>query len=163
MEVGCWSPLLPAEQNEDVAGGMGAVTRPRRWESCAPVKDGRAKRWQSESEDHQSLHQLWADCIYREVKSLSRVQLFATPRTVACQSPPSIGFSRQEYWSGLPFPFREKTSFAKPGIVWLFCHLRPLESCLVHTLAVLDCSPQHSHVWSGLATLWSLTHSQPAQ
>ena len=39
-----------------------------------------------------------------EVKSLSRVQLFATPWTVAHQAPPSMGFSRQEYWSGLPFP-----------------------------------------------------------
>ena len=29
---------------------------------------------------------------------------FATPRTVACQTPPSMGFPRQEYWSGLPFP-----------------------------------------------------------
>ena len=38
------------------------------------------------------------------VKSLSRVQLFATPWTVAYQAPPSMGFSRQEYWSGLPFP-----------------------------------------------------------
>ena len=38
------------------------------------------------------------------VKSLSRVQLFATPWTVAYQVPPSMGFSRQEYWSGLPFP-----------------------------------------------------------
>ena len=36
--------------------------------------------------------------------SLSRVQLFATPWTVACQAPPSMGFSRQECWSGLPFP-----------------------------------------------------------
>ena len=36
-------------------------------------------------------------------KSLSRVQLFATPWTVVYQSPPSMGFSRQEYWSGLPF------------------------------------------------------------
>ena len=39
-----------------------------------------------------------------KVKSLSRVRLFATPRTVAYQAPPSMGFSRQEYWSGLPFP-----------------------------------------------------------
>ena len=36
--------------------------------------------------------------------SLSRVRLFATPCTVAYQAPPSMGFSRQEYWSGLPFP-----------------------------------------------------------
>ena len=34
----------------------------------------------------------------------SCVRLFATPQTVAYQAPPSMGFSRQEYWSGLPFP-----------------------------------------------------------
>ena len=38
------------------------------------------------------------------MKSLGHVWLFATPWTVACQAPPSMGFSRQEYWSGLPFP-----------------------------------------------------------
>ena len=40
----------------------------------------------------------------RKVKSLSRVRLFATPWTVAYQVLLSVGFSRQEYWSGLPFP-----------------------------------------------------------
>ena len=39
-----------------------------------------------------------------KVKSLSGVRLFATPWTVAYQASPSMGFSRQEYWSGLPFP-----------------------------------------------------------
>ena len=39
-----------------------------------------------------------------EVKSLSRVRLFATPGTVAYQASLSVGFSRQEYWSGVPFP-----------------------------------------------------------
>ena len=39
-----------------------------------------------------------------EEKSLSRVWLFATPWTLAYQASPSMGFSRQEYWSGLPFP-----------------------------------------------------------
>ena len=38
------------------------------------------------------------------VKSLSRVQLFATPWTIAHQAPLSMGFSRHEYWNGLPFP-----------------------------------------------------------
>ena len=38
-----------------------------------------------------------------KVKSLSRVRFFVTPWTVAHQAPPSMGFSRQEYWSGLPF------------------------------------------------------------
>ena len=38
------------------------------------------------------------------MKSLSRVWLFVTPWTITYQAPPSMGFSRQEYWSGLPFP-----------------------------------------------------------
>ena len=38
------------------------------------------------------------------MRSLSRVWLLATPWTVAHQAPPSMGFSRQEYWSGLPLP-----------------------------------------------------------
>ena len=38
------------------------------------------------------------------VLSLSRVQLFVTSWTVAYEDPPSMGFSRQKYWSGLPFP-----------------------------------------------------------
>ena len=37
-------------------------------------------------------------------QSLSHVQLFAIPWTVSRQAPPSMGFSRQEHWSGLPFP-----------------------------------------------------------
>ena len=39
-----------------------------------------------------------------KVKSLSNVRLFETLWTVTYQAPPSMGFSRQEYWSGLPFP-----------------------------------------------------------
>ena len=35
---------------------------------------------------------------------LSRVRLFETPSTATCQAPLSMGFSRQEYWSGVPFP-----------------------------------------------------------
>ena len=48
------------------------------------------------------------------VKSLSHVQLFATSWTVAYQAPWSMGFSRQEYWSGLPFPSPE--DLPNPGI-----------------------------------------------
>ena len=43
-------------------------------------------------------------CVQVKVKLLSRVQFFGTPGTVAYQAPPSMGFSRQEYWSELPFP-----------------------------------------------------------
>ena len=49
-----------------------------------------------------------------KVKSLSRDQLFVTPWTVAYQAPLSMGFSRQEYWSGLPFP--SPGDFPDPGI-----------------------------------------------
>ena len=42
--------------------------------------------------------------IHVTLKSLSCVLLFVTPWTVAYQAPPSMEFSRQEYWSGLPFP-----------------------------------------------------------
>ena len=45
---------------------------------------------------------------------LSLVRLFATPWTVAYQAPPSTGFSRQEYWSGLPFP--SPGDLPNPGI-----------------------------------------------
>ena len=45
-----------------------------------------------------------------KVKSLCRVQLFATPWSAAYQAPPSMGFSRQEYWSGVPLP--------SPGLVY---------------------------------------------
>ena len=45
-----------------------------------------------------------------KVKSLSHVRLFATPWTIAYQTPQSMGFSRQEYWSGLPFPSPVGTS-----------------------------------------------------
>ena len=49
-----------------------------------------------------------------EVKLFSHVQLFVTPWTVAYQAPPSMGFSRQEYWSGLPFSFTG--DLPNPGI-----------------------------------------------
>ena len=56
----------------------------------------------TEAED---IKKMWQECIeVSKVKSLNHVQLFVTPWTVACQAPLSMGFSRQEYWSGLPFP-----------------------------------------------------------
>ena len=49
-----------------------------------------------------------------KVKLLSHVQLFGTPWTVAHQAPLSMGFSRQEYWNGLPFP--SSGDLPNPGI-----------------------------------------------
>ena len=50
------------------------------------------------------LYEIETPLLKVKVKSLSRVRLFVTLWTVAYQAPPSMGFSRQEYWSGLPFP-----------------------------------------------------------
>ena len=50
--------------------------------------------------DHQNYVSL---CVHVSAV-LSHVRLFVTPWTVACQAPLSMGFSRQECWSGLPFP-----------------------------------------------------------
>ena len=49
-----------------------------------------------------------------KVKSLIRIWLCATPWTVAHQTPPSMGFPRQEYWNGLPFP--SPGDLPNPGI-----------------------------------------------
>ena len=60
---------------------------------------------------------LWnkTQCVKKvKVKSLSRVQLFGTPWTVAHQAPLSMGFSREEHWSGLPFP--SPGDLPNPGI-----------------------------------------------
>ena len=48
-----------------------------------------------------------------KVKSLSRVWLLVTPRTIAYKAPLSMGFSRQEYWSGVPSPSPETTDDVK--------------------------------------------------
>ena len=52
--------------------------------------------------------------VWSEVKSLSHVWLFVTPWTVAYQAALPMGFSKQEYWSGLPFP--SPGDLPNPGI-----------------------------------------------
>ena len=51
-----------------------------------------------------SLYNSFFYVLHLHLKSLSRVRLFVTPQTVACQAPPSMGFSRQGYWSGVSLP-----------------------------------------------------------
>ena len=51
---------------------------------------------------------------------VSCVQLFVTPWTVACRAPLSMGFSRQEYWSGLPFPPPGDLPPASPALAGRF-------------------------------------------
>ena len=60
-------------------------------------------------------------------KSLSRVRLFVTPWTVAYQAPLSMGFSRQEYWSGLTLPSASRTLVAAYSRLKPFPVSEPLE------------------------------------
>ena len=59
--------------------------------------------WASVTEAHR-LSSYSFKALEVKVKSLSRARLFVTPWTAAYQAPPPVGFSRQEDWSGLPFP-----------------------------------------------------------
>ena len=59
-----------------------------------------------------------------KVKSLSHVWLFVTPWTVAYQAPPSMGFSRQEYWSGVPFPSPTNCAAWAQCLSFLICKVR---------------------------------------
>ena len=65
-----------------------------------------------------------------KVKSLSHVQLFAIPWTIAYQAPLSMRFSRQEYWSGLPFP--SPGDLPNPGIKPGLLHCRQILYHLNH-------------------------------
>ena len=77
--------------------------------------------------------------------SLSRVRLFSTPWTVACQAPLSKGFSRQEYWGELPFPPPEDlpkpgikpTSLASPALAGGFFTTEPLGKPCFHKCNIL--------------------------
>ena len=72
-----------------------------------------------------------------KVKSLSCDQLFATPWTAAYQAPLSLGFSRQEYWSGLPLP--PPGDLPDPGSSWVFPTQRS-------NLGLLLCGPTPYHL-----------------
>ena len=60
--------------------------------------------WWSVVEQLPDMKICWSFTVCVGAQSLSHVWLFATQWTIACQAPLSMGFSRQEYWSGLPFP-----------------------------------------------------------
>ena len=63
-----------------------------------------------------------------KVKSLSHVRLLATPWTVAYQAPPSMGFPRQEYWSGVPLPSPLGSPFIQKATVFLYISNKILEN-----------------------------------
>ena len=63
-----------------------------------------------------------------KVKSLSRVQLLATPWTAAYQAPPSMGFSRQEYWRGLPLP---SPLLPTGNLLFVYCSFHYMETFFI--------------------------------
>ena len=75
-----------------------------------------------------------------KVKSLSRVWLLATPWTATYQAPPSMGFSRQEYWSGMPLPspMTNLDSILKSRDITLPTNVR-LVKAMVFPVVMLGC------------------------
>jgi len=84
-----------------VASVMSDSVRPHRWQPT-----GLPRPWDSPGKNTgvgcHSFSNAWKWKL--KVKSLSRVRLLVTSWTAAYQAPPSMGFSRQEYWSGVPLP-----------------------------------------------------------
>ena len=93
-----------------------------------------------------------------KVKSLSHVRLFAIPWTAAHQAPLSMGFSRQEYWSGLPFP--SPGDLPHPGI-------KPRSPTLWTDALPSEPSGKSKQKWKSLnhvwlfETLWTIQSSGP--
>ena len=82
-------------------------------------------------------------------KSLSRVRLFATLWTVAHQVPPSMGFSRQEYWSGLPFPSPgdlpdPRIELRSPALQADALTSEPLSDCMYVNIHICICMYTHA-------------------
>ena len=98
-----------------------------------------------------------------KVKSLSRVQLVVTPWTAAHQAPPSIGFSRQECWSGVPLlssciqsceqPLMKTKKFWKPRWVFLM-HSHTEKSSSIAFFAFVILLIGLSVIYSRLQALW---------
>ena len=80
-----------------------------------------------------------------KVKSLCRVRLLATPWTEAYQAPPSVGFSRQEYWSGVPLPsLTHDTVLTKVQILFKILFYCPLFVFILYSIfhIVFSCIEQ---------------------
>ena len=89
------------------------------------------------------------------MKSLSDVRLFETPWTAAYQAPLSMGFSRQEYWSGVSLPSSGLVrSLQPPDILWI--HWGVYNSIANTSKGVLFLPPSDVYVRSFLCLLYSL-------
>ena len=119
--------LQPSGRGEKARGGVNigsclhdkaSIKIPELWgsQSCWDGEYKHSRRVTQPNSSEREAPALWTLWIlhYAPVKLLSHVRLFATPWTIAYQAPPSMGFSRQEYWSGLPFP--SPGDLPNPGI-----------------------------------------------
>ena len=85
-----------------------------------------------------------------KVKSLSRFRLLATPWTAAYQAPPSMGFSRQEYWTGVPLPSLWMIPTCKQTSKFCWCNDEPKHSPCFHSTHILVEEKTQTHVhWVG--------------
>ena len=93
-------------------------------------------------------------CIKVKVKSLSCVRLLATPWTAAHQAPPSMGFSRQEYWNGVPLPsplpwwVSGKESACNVSIIFNFLNKVYRKNNLKKKCSTSACSSSADKTWS---------------
>ena len=100
-----------------------------------------------------------------KVKSFSRVRLLATPWTTAYQAPPSLGFSRQEHWRGLPFPTPRHESGKWKVKVKSLSRVQVTPWTAAHQ-APPSMGFSRQEYWSGVpfqifSILWSVTHQAP--
>ena len=91
---------VPTESGEQVSPTQSTGTESERVEKDQNFTKGENGQWRSQDIRLDIIHRLLLLLLSR----FSRVRLCVTPETVAHQAPLSLGFSRQEHWSGLPFP-----------------------------------------------------------
>ena len=118
---------------------------------CEMKREGQACVHMRKKHSRQKAQQGWAPWDWNirmkvKVKSLSHIWLFATPWTVPCQAPASIGFSRQEHWSGLPF--------SSPGDL-PFPGMEPSSCALQETLpSEPPGNMEHIYITDSLSQTW---------
>ena len=84
------------------------------------IKKPREKKWES-----------LLDTMLLLLSHFSRVRLCMTPQTAAHQAPPSLGFSRQEHWSGVPFPSPQASWITNNNQVLFRCKSLSCEQCIL--------------------------------
>ena len=101
-----------------------------------------------------------------KVKSLSRIQLLATPWTAAYQAPPSMGFSRQEYWSGVPLSSPQSNRAVSFKFLHHYCFSKEQRNTFLNFLikiyynkyisSLCVCIYIHTHTHATIICLWTV-------